>query len=487
MGALGSNLRSVDWKQVELTPFTKDFYVEHPETAAQTDEDVQNFRASHQISVEGRDVPKPITTFERASFPAYVMDVLMREGFSTPTPIQAQGWPMALAGRNMVGVADTGSGKTLSFILPAIVHINNQPLLRPGDGPIALVLAPTRELAQQIAEVAHKYGSSSRIKTTCVFGGAPKRGQAMDLERGVELLIGTPGRLIDFLDTRKTNLRRCTYLVLDEADRMLDMGFEPQLRKIVSQIRPDRQTLMWSATWPKEVQQLAYEFLGQDVIRVQIGAIGLSANHRIKQHVMIMQDYDKQRELFRLLDEIMRQKENKTIIFAETKRNVDDLTRNLRREGFPAMCMHGDKQQRERDTVLAEFRDGRHPILIATDVASRGLDVKDIKYVINFDYPNNSEDYVHRIGRTARGGGEGTAYTFFSSKNARQAKDLVSVLEEAKQEIPRELRDMASISSYSSGGRRGGGRRGGGGGGGRGFTGGNSAPYGGSGGGYGRY
>ena len=300
--------------------------------------EVASFRAAAEISIEGRDVPKPITTFERASFPSYVMDVLMKEGFERPTSIQAQGWPMALAGRNMIGVADTGSGKTLSFILPAIVHINAQPLLEPGDGPIALVLAPTRELAQQIAEVAYKYGASSRIKCTCVFGGAPKSGQARDLQRGVELLIGTPGRLIDFLESGKTNLRRCTYLVLDEADRMLDMGFEPQLRKIVSQIRPDRQTLMWSATWPKEVQSLAAEFLGSDVIRVQIGSIGLSANHKIEQRVLILDDYDKPRELVKQLDGIMREKENKTIIFAETKRQVDNLTRDLRRDGWVWGC-----------------------------------------------------------------------------------------------------------------------------------------------------
>lgn len=265
---------------------------------------------------------------------AYVMDVLNTEGFSRPTAIQAQGWPVALAGRNMIGIADTGSGKTLSFILPAIVHINAQPLLEPGDGPIALVLAPTRELAQQIAQVAEKYGSSSRIKSTCIFGGAPKGPQARMLTRGVELLIATPGRLIDFLSSRATNLKRCTYLVLDEADRMLDMGFEPQLRKIVSQIRPDRQTLMWSATWPREVQQLAYEFLGQDVVRIQIGAVDtLSANHKIDQRVIVLDEFDKPREVVQLLDTIMRERDNKTIIFAETKRAVDQLTRDLRRDG----------------------------------------------------------------------------------------------------------------------------------------------------------
>ena len=184
----------------------------------------------------------------------YLPCVFRKNGFQNPTPIQAQGWPIALSGRDMVGIAQTGSGKTLGYMLPAIIHINHQDYLRPGDGPIALILAPTRELAQQISEVANEFGRSSKLRHTCVYGGAPKGAQLRDLERGVEICIATPGRLIDFLEMGKTNLRRCTYLVLDEADRMLDMGFEPQIRKIVEQIRPDRQTLMWSATWPKEVR-----------------------------------------------------------------------------------------------------------------------------------------------------------------------------------------------------------------------------------------
>jgi len=458
---MGMNLGTLDWSAIlpTLPRFEKNFYVPHPDTEAMTESEVASFRRASEITVSGPNVPKPITTFERASFPSYVMEVVNKQGFQRPTPIQSQGWPVALAGRNMIGIADTGSGKTLAFILPAIVHINAQPLLERGDGPIALVLAPTRELAQQIAEVAECYGSSSRIKSTCVFGGAPKGSQARDLQRGVELLIATPGRLFDFLEGKNTNLKRCTYLVLDEADRMLDMGCEPQLRKIVSQIRPDRQTLMWSATWPKEVQQLAYEFLGRDVVRIQIGAVdALSANHRITQKVMVMTDLDKARSLVQLLDKIMREKESKTIIFAETKRAVDDLTRNLRRDGFPAMCMHGDKAQAERDWVLNEFREGKASILIATDVASRGLDVKDIKYVINYDYPKNSEDYVHRIGRTARAGGTGTAYTFFTPKDIGKTKELIAVMQEAKQEIPPELLDMSALMFDSRKGGRGRGR-----------------------------
>uniref|UniRef100_A0AAZ3SHN5 RNA helicase n=1 Tax=Oncorhynchus tshawytscha TaxID=74940 RepID=A0AAZ3SHN5_ONCTS len=385
----------------------------------------------------------------------YVMDVIAKQGWAEPTPIQAQGWPLALSGKDMVGIAQTGSGKTLAYLLPAIVHIQHQPFLEHGDGPICLVLAPTRELAQQVQQVAAEYGRASRLKSVCVYGGAPKGPQIRDLERGVEICIATPGRLIDFLEAGKTNLRRCTYLVLDEADRMLDMGFEPQIRKIVDQIRPDRQTLMWSATWPKEVRQLAEDFLKQ-YVQINVGALQLSANHNILQIVDVCNDGEKDDKLLRLLEEIMSEKENKTIIFTETKRRCDELTRRMRRDGWPAMGIHGDKSQQERDWVLNEFKYGKAPILIATDVASRGLDVEDVKFVINYDYPNSSEDYIHRIGRTARSQKTGTAYTFFTPNNMKQASDLIAVLREANQAINPKLLQMAEARGGRGGGGRGG-------------------------------
>uniref|UniRef100_A0A8C7A5W8 RNA helicase n=1 Tax=Neovison vison TaxID=452646 RepID=A0A8C7A5W8_NEOVI len=389
------------------------------------------------------------------SLTEYVMDVLMDQHFTEPTPIQCQGFPLALSGRDMVGIAQTGSGKTLAYLLPAIVHINHQPYLERGDGPICLVLAPTRELAQQVQQVADDYGKCSRLKSTCIYGGAPKGPQIRDLERGVEICIATPGRLIDFLESGKTNLRRCTYLVLDEADRMLDMGFEPQIRKIVDQIRPDRQTLMWSATWPKEVRQLAEDFL-RDYTQINVGNLELSANHNILQIVDVCMESEKDHKLIQLMEEIMAEKENKTIIFVETKRRCDDLTRRMRRDGWPAMCIHGDKSQPERDWVLNEFRSGKAPILIATDVASRGLDVEDVKFVINYDYPNSSEDYVHRIGRTARSTNKGTAYTFFTPGNLKQARELIKVLEEANQAINPKLMQLVDHRGGGGGGGKGG-------------------------------
>ncbi|XP_061578908.1 probable ATP-dependent RNA helicase DDX17 isoform X2 [Cololabis saira] len=454
-GNPGERLRKKKWNLDELPKFEKDFYTQHDEVERMGQFEVEEFCRRKEITIRGSGCPKPVTAFHQAQFPQYVIDVLMQQNFKEPTAIQAQGFPVALSGKDIVGIAQTGSGKTLAYLLPAIVHINHQPYLERGDGPICLVLAPTRELAQQVQQVAYDYGKSSRIKSTCVYGGAPKGPQLRDLERGVEICIATPGRLIDFLESGKTNLRRCTYLVLDEADRMLDMGFEPQIRKIVDQIRPDRQTLMWSATWPKDVRQLAEDFL-KEYIQINIGALELSANHNILQIVDVCMETEKDNKLMQLMEEIMTGEEKKTIIFVETKKRCDDLTRRMKRDGWPVMCIHGDKSQPERDWALAEFRSGKSPILIATDVASRGLDVEDIKFVINYDYPNSSEDYVHRIGRTARSTNTGTAYTFFTPGNLRQARHLVRVLQEARQDVNPKLLQLA-----------GSGRGGGGGGGGR--------------------
>lgn len=458
---LGSNLQRINWSQVSLIKFEKDFYQEHPDVKDMSEKEADRVRRSKQISiVDGHQVPKPVRTFEEASFPDYVLDEITRAGFREPTPIQVQGWPIALSGRDMIGIAETGSGKTLAFLLPAIVHINAQPYLSKGDGPVVLVLGPTRELACQIREECNRFGKSSRIKNTCVYGGVPKMQQVRDLEEGVEIVIATPGRLIDFLEGNSTNLKRVTYLVLDEADRMLDMGFEPQIRKITSQTRPDRQTLMWSATWPKEVQKLARDLCKEDPVHINIGSLDLRACHDIKQYIEVVQEYDKRSRLRKLLEKVM--DGSKILVFSSTKREADELTREMRTDGWPALCIHGDKKQEERDWVLSEFKNGKNPILVATDVASRGLDVKDIKYVINYDFPTQIEDYIHRIGRTGRAGASGSAYSFFTSDKFRLAPDLVKVLEEANQHIPDELKRIAEQTgggSAPSGGGRDSGRR----------------------------
>ncbi|XP_013136473.1 PREDICTED: ATP-dependent RNA helicase dbp2-like isoform X1 [Papilio polytes] len=458
----GGNLRKIRWESITLTPFQKNFYIPHPNVQRRSPTEIEAYRSENQITVKGRDVPAPSMYFEEGGFPDYAMKEILKQGFPHPTPIQAQGWPIALSGRDLVGIAQTGSGKTLAYILPAIVHIINQPRLLRDEGPIVLVLAPTRELAQQIQQaliamngsaanmtdpndcdiVATDFGQNVQVRNTCIFGGAPKGPQGRSLERGVEIVIATPGRLIDFLEKDTTNLRRCTYLVLDEADRMLDMGFEPQIRKIIEQIRPDRQVLMWSATWPKEVQNLAEEFL-HDYIQINIGSLSLSANHNILQIVDVCEEWEKNEKLLTLLNEISSEEETKTIIFAETKRKVDDITKTINRAGWRALAIHGDKNQQDRDYVLSQFRMSTGGILVATDVAARGLDVEDVKFVINYDYPNNSEDYVHRIGRTGRSQNTGTAYTLFTPSNSAKAKDLMCVLQEANQVVNPRLLELA--------------------------------------------
>jgi len=379
-------------------------------------------------------------------FPDYLLYEIKKAGFTNPTQIQSQGWPMALSGRDVVGIAETGSGKTLSFVLPAIVHINAQPLLSRGDGPIVLILSPTRELAQQTMTECQKFGSSSRIKFCCVFGGVPKGPQSRDLKAGVEIVIATPGRFIDFLEAETTNCRRVTYLVLDEADRMLDMGFEPQIRAVCSQIRPDRQTLLWSATWPKPIQTLARDFT-QNPMHVTIGSLDLAANRNVRQIIKVMNGNDKKKALYETLQNSL--DGSRVLIFTQTKRGADQITKDLRMDGWPARVLHGDKGQSERDWVLQEFRNGKSPLMVATDVASRGLDIDDIKLVINYDMPPQIEDYIHRIGRTGRAGNKGTAICFFTPQDSKRAPELIKILEEAKQEIPPELERMAR---YTGGG-----------------------------------
>ncbi|XP_075155261.1 maheshvara [Haematobia irritans] len=460
----GRTLDTPEWHN--LQPFKKNFYNPHQNTVNKSEQEVEEMRAELQITVSGNDIPHPISSFDECTLPEYTIEEMKRQGFTKPTAIQAQGWPIALSGRDLVGIAQTGSGKTLAYMLPAMVHIANQPPLQRGDGPIALVLAPTRELAQQIQSVVRDYGHLCKpeIRHTCIFGGSSKVPQARDLDRGVEVIIATPGRLIDFLENRTTNLKRCTYLVLDEADRMLDMGFEPQIRKVIEQIRPDRQVVMWSATWPKEVQALAGDFLN-DYIQINIGSMNLSANHNIRQIVEVCQENEKPQRIVKLMNEILpttnnaANNSNKIIIFVETKIKVEEILQIIRNEGYTATSIHGDKSQAERDLTLKDFRNGKSNILIATDVASRGLDVEDLQYVINYDYPNSSENYVHRIGRTGRCQQLGTAYTFFTPENAKQARELISVLEEAGQQPNPALIDMARSMGGNGNGRNNNNRR----------------------------
>uniref|UniRef100_A0A0E0FGW7 RNA helicase n=1 Tax=Oryza nivara TaxID=4536 RepID=A0A0E0FGW7_ORYNI len=408
------------------------------------------YRAKHEITIVGNEAPAPFMTFQSTGFPPEILREVQQAGFSAPTPIQAQSWPIALRNRDIVAVAKTGSGKTLGYLIPGFILLKRLQH-NSRDGPTVLVLSPTRELATQIQDEAKKFGRSSRISSVCLYGGAPKGPQLRDLERGADIVVATPGRLNDILEMRRVSLHQVSYLVLDEADRMLDMGFEPQIRKIVKQVQPKRQTLMFTATWPKEVRKIASDLLSNPV-QVNIGNTDqLVANKSITQYVDVITPPEKSRRL----DQILRSQEpgSKIIIFCSTKRMCDQLARNLARQ-YGASAIHGDKSQAERDSVLSEFRSGRCPILVATDVAARGLDIKDIRVVVNYDFPTGVEDYVHRIGRTGRAGATGVAYTFFCDQDSKYASDLVKILEGANQSVSQQLRDMVSRGGYGGRSRR---------------------------------
>jgi len=447
---LGKGLKLIDWAKEELVPFKKNFHVDHPEVASTPGETFRKFLGENNITIKGiAPIPKPILKFEHAQLPDYVLSLLKSEGFTAPTAIQSIGWPIAMSGRDSICIANTGSGKTLGFMLPAMLHVAAQPPLRSGDGPIALVLAPTRELVMQIAKEASTFGRPGGVLNAAVYGGVGKNGQINALRQGVEICVATPGRLLDLLESNVTNLRRVTYLVLDEADRMLQMGFEDQLRKIVSQIRPDRQTVMWSATWDKSIQGIARDFCREDPVSIKVGAsTDLQANPDVQQHITVLESESDKRTEFKKWIEKINPKNNKTIVFCDTKRGADNLCRELTYNGYSALSIHGDKEQRERDQILRDFKNGEIDILVATDVAQRGLDIKGVDWVVNFDCPKTSEDYIHRIGRTGRAGAKGSAMTFFVREtDGGMAKDLARIIKDCGQTVPDTLTSGGRASS----------------------------------------
>ncbi|KAK1350830.1 ATP-dependent RNA helicase dbp2 [Hamiltosporidium tvaerminnensis] len=434
--------RTSTFEELPPVEFKKNFYSEKPHISKMSEDEVIEFREKHEMKIKGKNVPKPVKSFEDLSFKQEILRDFEKKQFSHPTPIQAQGWPMALSGRDMVGIAQTGSGKTISFVLPALIHAADQPPLRRNDGPIVLILAPTRELCLQIKEVVDQYTYFFRMKSTAVYGGVSAIPQRNDLRSGVEVLVATPGRLIDLYKQGCLSLKRVTFLVLDEADRMLDMGFEPQLKEIIPETNPNRQTLMWSATWPKEVRNLAESYM-KDFIQVNIGQEELTSNLRIKQITKICEERDKNGNLLDVLKSKKGENIYRMIVFCNKKRTCDDIEYLLQGKGFSAVAIHGDKSQAVRDRVISDFKSGRKHVLIATDVAARGLDVKDVKMVINYDFPSSCEDYIHRIGRTARGDTkEGISLTFFTFTDKNNSKELIRILTDANQEVPRELREM---------------------------------------------
>lgn len=428
-----------------------------------------NFDNYDDIPVEttGNNVPEPIDDYSIGTIGEDLMRNAQLCGYNKPTPVQKYSVPIGTASRDLMACAQTGSGKTAGFLFPIIMSmIAKGGTAPPPDArrrvyPEALCLAPTRELASQIHDESRKFTYCTGIATVVVYGGAEVREQLRQIERGCDLLIATPGRLVDLIERGRLSMEAVNFLVLDEADRMLDMGFEPQIRRIVEQEGmpqgKQRQTMLFSATFPPNIQRLASDFL-TDYIFLTVGRVG-AANKDVTQTVEYVETRDKIEHLMRFLLTI---NEGLILIFVETKRSCDYIEDVLCEKGFPACSIHGDKTQREREGSLRAFRSGETPVMVATDVAARGLDIPNVTNVVNFDLPTNIDDYVHRIGRTGRAGNTGSALSFLNEKNGGIAKDLKELLEENDQEVPSWLKTMGS-SYGGGGGGRGGNRRGGGG------------------------
>ncbi|KAL4395438.1 hypothetical protein AHAS_Ahas02G0252000 [Arachis hypogaea] len=425
-----------------------------------------NFDAYDDIPVEtsGENVPPPVNTFAEIDLGETLNQNIKRCKYVKPTPVQRYAIPISLAGRDLMACAQTGSGKTAAFCFPIISGIMREPFVqRPRVGrtayPLALILSPTRELSCQIHDEAKKFSYQTGVKVVVAYGGAPINQQLRELERGVDILVATPGRLVDLLERARVSLQMIRYLALDEADRMLDMGFEPQIRKIVEQMDMPppgmRQTLLFSATFPKEIQRLASDFLSSYVF-LAVGRVG-SSTDLIAQRVEYVLESDKRSHLMDLLhaqrETGIDGKQGLTLVFVETKKGADALEHCLCVNGFPATSIHGDRTQQERELALRSFKSGNTPILVATDVAARGLDIPRVAHVVNFDLPNDIDDYVHRIGRTGRAGKMGLATAFFNESNLSLAKPLADLMQEANQEVPAWLTRYAAKASYGGGNR----------------------------------
>ncbi|KAI9816392.1 MAG: pre-mRNA processing RNA-helicase [Thelocarpon impressellum] len=433
------DLPTVNHQKMNYEPFRKSFYSEPSEMRDMSEEELADLRLELDgIKIRGADAPKPVQKWSQCGLGVQTLEVIQRLGYDRPTSIQAQAIPAIMSGRDVIGVAKTGSGKTIAFLLPMFRHIKDQRPLDSLDGPVGLVVSPTRELATQIHKECKPFLKALGLRAVCAYGGAPIKDQIADLKRGAEIIVCTPGRIIDLLAAnsgRVTNLRRVTYVVLDEADRMFDMGFEPQVMKIMANVRPDKQTILFSATFPRQMEALARKTLSKPV-EIVVGGRSVVAPE-ITQLVEVRSEESKFHRLLELLGDLYDKDEDaRTLIFVDRQESADGLLRDLMRKGYPCMSIHGGKDQVDRDSTIDDFKAGVVPIMIATSVAARGLDVKQLKLVVNFDAPNHLEDYVHRAGRTGRAGNTGTAVTFLTEDQERYSLDIAKALRQSSQPVP---------------------------------------------------
>lgn len=437
-------LEPVDHGKIEYEPYRKNFYVEVPELARMTPEDVHLYRLELEgITFKGKGCPKPIKTWVQCGVSMKILGSMKKQGYDKPTPIQAQAIPAIMTGRDLIGIAKTGSGKTIAFLLPMFRHIMDQRPLEESEGPIAVIMTPTRELALQIAKECKKFSKQLGLRVVCVYGGTGISEQIAELKRGAEIIVCTPGRMIDMLGAnsgRVTNLRRSTYVVLDEADRMFDMGFEPQVMRIIDNVRPDRQTVMFSATFPRAMEALARRILIKP-LEVQVGGRSVVCSD-VEQHVLVIEEDKKFLKLLEILGHY--QEKGSVIIFVDKQEHADSLLKDLMKASYPCMSLHGGIDQYDRDSVINDFKNGACRLMVATSVAARGLDVKQLILVVNYNCPNHYEDYVHRAGRTGRAGNKGFAYTFITDDQVRYAGDIIKALELSGSPVPPELEQLWS-------------------------------------------
>ena len=426
-----------------------------------------NFSKYEKIPVNVSGLPEgtkvePIQSFDAVVKSETLLNGIKKSGFTIPTPVQKYAIPMLMAGYDVMACAQTGSGKTLAFLLPMLQNFfSDSSNLEGGYGqdvqkPYGLIVTPTRELALQIHQEAFKYTAGSIIKACVAYGGTSVGHQLSNLSAGCHVLVATPGRLSDFITRGKVGLGNVRFLVLDEADRMIDEGFMPEVRKLFA--RPDmpakkaKQMLMFSATFPDTVQRAAREFLADDYVFISVGVVG-GANTDVEQVVQKVAKFEKRKALQELLGDC--DIKDRTMIFVEQKKTADFLASYLSQNNYKSTSIHGDRFQSQREQALRDFRTGAMPVIVATSVASRGLDIKDVRHVINYDLPKEIDDYVHRIGRTGRVGNIGKATSFFDPDNADDAKlavALVKILEEAEQQVPEWLKEQAAGGGGYGGG-----------------------------------
>lgn len=415
-------------------------------------EEHQKKRQELHIICEGDNPPPPILSFRQMKFPRVILKHLVSLGIHKPSPIQMQGIPVLLAGRDMIGVASTGSGKTMAFLLPAVMMALQEewrlPLIA-EEGPLCLIICPSRELARQTLEVLQKLTDALRskgypeLRSLLCIGGISMQEQSHILRSGVHVVVATPGRLKDMLKKRKFNLDLCKYLCLDEADRMIDLGFEEDMREILSFFKAQRQTALFSATMPKKIEDFAKSALVQAIL-VNVGRAG-AASMNVKQDIEFVSDENK---LMYML-ECLQKTPPPVLVFSENKSDVDRIHEYLLLKGVDAVAIHGGKDQEERTWAISEFKNHRKDVLVATDIAGKGLDFPDIQHVINYDMPEEIENYVHRIGRTGRGGKKGLATTFINTRQAESTLlDLKHLLQEAHQKIPEFLHAIEDPMEY---------------------------------------